>query len=420
MYKKPRFRHVKSPSALRSRIGVSAATFTIVAGLGLALVTAPVPALAEEPGSSTETTGEPSTDGETNSKSGMAIVTNGKTRTVDGDINTTGTSATLVTNGSTLIVNGSISASGEDVAGVLSDSSATVSVTGDVSVSGDESFGVHATGNSDVTVGGNVDASGKNTEGVYVDNSTVTVSGSVTASGEGSLGVKTSDTGSEVIIVNGDVSAETGAWLGSNSTLVVEGTLRGEKVALHLNGSTTVPTIVVGSLETGEGGTLIYSGLPAGGSSASAAINYIVTASGFSVLGTTPLKAGNTTYDVAHEGETLTLTLLDGYKLASGSFNGYDYVENADGTFTITVKSGGGLTFTAESPSLSMTRQAGASDDDASGAGTGESGSATVTIAAHESIPATGDATGAPALVGVALAGASALGAGAHLRRREQ
>lgn len=453
--------HKKSQPTLRSRIGVFAAAFTLAAGLGLAFVAAPTPALAEEAETSTEPADEWVTspkplydtdpDEQTNSKGGSVIVAGGKTKTYYDDVNTQNTTAVVALSDSTLTVNGNVSVTGDGTygegsyAGVYAQNS-TVTVNGDVSATGSYDFGVDAEGStrdSTVTVNGDVNAKGLNSKGVFADNSTVTVNGdvsadgvlavgvgafggsvtvngSVTVTGRASFGVYTSDEGSNTVVVKGDVSAENGAYADSSSTLVVEGTLRGEDTALYLDYAYNT-TVVVGRLETGDGGTLIND-LSAEPGHVSAAVNYIVQTGGFSVLGTTSLKVADTIYNVAHEGDKLTLTLLSDYKIGEYTFitdSGYTWKDNGDGTYTVTVGRGGGLTFVAESPNLSQLTRASSAGEGASSTKTA-SASATDVIAPRETLPATGDATGASVLGLAVLAGAAAVGAGAHLRCREE
>ncbi len=237
-------------------------------------------------------------------------------------------------------------------AGVIVEGPVTVDVTGSVtnngSSSGIQDDGVNAQGGATVTVGGNVTSD--NGMGVVAgDDSTVTVGGDVT-----------SDTGTGVVaredstvIVEGNVtSSGTGVEAEGAGTIVVEGTITGDDDAVLYTFSDDHSSDDVQILAYEAKGKVYqrtcdgtqYSNK----TDASNLINYIIKKTSDFIRyqsGITSFTVNGTDYDTAKEGTEVVVTVGDGYSVSAGKIS---VTKNADGTFTITVPKGGGVTLTAE------------------------------------------------------------------------
>lgn len=293
---------------------------------------------------------------------------------VNGNVTAEGSSATGVCAGNqtgtekdkgqaSVTVNGNVSASGGDnIDGVLVFEGGVVNVTGDISINladtetdiNDISSGINASGNGSATVKGNVTATGNadREKEIYIvginlrDDGTVSVTGNVTSS---------------------DIGAAIGIDSGSKSTLVVDGTLKGEDSALHFyndkdeedssGNSFIYPQILVTTLETGENGDLISTDTEGDGqlnqetlNAIKASIQYIIHADGFTTNGQTVTVNGQS-YTVAKKGDTVTLTpsVPSGYKLTGLDFGSYQTTvkDNGDGTYQVVVREDGDLIFKA-------------------------------------------------------------------------
>ena len=322
---------------------------------------------------------------------GVSTTVNGSTITVDGDITTTGdnswgvkasgNSTVSVTGdisakyygieatGSTVAVEGDITAEGNSDGigyGVFAKEESTVSVTGDIDA---ESIGVYATG-STVTVDGDVtgktlgvmammegteitvrgDVSGGKTGMSVLVSAEVTVGGDVTG---GEYGIDAA--ADSTVIVTGNVDAKTSGGsavaLSGDNTIVVDGTASGTYAIACNENTTEDSTIIVyqldgklGVLEEGETPQLVE----AEGETEDLLkdiIHYIITKDlqGAEITGSEELTVGEITYETASEDDEL---IVDGgdikIKSVSAGKNA-KVTKNSDGTFTITVKRGGGL-----------------------------------------------------------------------------
>ena len=325
---------------------------------------------------------------------GVSTIVNGSTITVVGDITTTGDgdgnswgvkasgNSTVSVTGdisakyygieataSTVTVEGDITAEGNSDGigyGVFAKEESTVSVTGDIDA---ETIGVYATGSTvtvdgdvtgktlgvmammegtEVTVGGNV--SGGNTGMSVLVSAEVTVCGDVTG---GEYGIDAA--ADSTVIVTGNVDAKTSGGsavaLSGDNTIVVEGTASGEYAVVCGETTSEDSTIIVyqldgklGVIEEGETPQLVE----AEGETEDLLkdiIHYIITKDlqGAEMTGSEELTVGKTTYETASEDDEL---IVDGgdikIKSVSAGKNA-KVTKNSDGTFTITVKRGGGL-----------------------------------------------------------------------------
>ncbi|SCY28150.1 hypothetical protein SAMN02910292_01309 [Lachnospiraceae bacterium XBB2008] len=222
-------------------------------------------------------------------------------------------------------VNGNVTS-----AGVIVEGPVTVDVTGNVTNNGSSSGmpdGVNAQVGATVTVGGDV-TSDTGTGVVASEGSTVIVEGNVTSSGTG-------------------VEAE-GA-----GTIVVEGTITGEDDAVLYTFSEAPSSDDVQILAYKVEGT-VSQRTDQGGeqysdkSDASDLINYIIKKTSEFIgyrSGITSLTVNGTDYDTAKENDVVVVTVGEGYRVSAGTIA---VTKNADGTYTLTVPKGGGVTLTAE------------------------------------------------------------------------
>ena len=263
--------------------------------------------------------------------------------------------------------------------GIQAGTDSTVEVTGNVEGTGTEyGMGVFAASGASVTVGGDV-TSNSNAIEIGGNNVEVTVSGNVTsnngeavAAGGGSsvvikgnatagddsvvLQVYTGDSSDETtqVTVGGDTSGKTGAFLSSygngNAVVVVEGTLKGTEDAVIFTGDENKETVLAFKVEGNVSkGVLNETTWEYDKTDAPNLINYILVkdsdkVSGFE-SGTTEYTVNGKTYDTAKEGASVVIKMVEGY---AATCSVATITKNADGTFTLIVPKGGGVTISAE------------------------------------------------------------------------
>ncbi|MBR1909210.1 MAG: hypothetical protein IJ821_01345 [Lachnospiraceae bacterium] len=263
--------------------------------------------------------------------------------------------------------------------GIQAGTDSTVEVTGNVEGTGTEyGMGVFAASGASVTVGGDV-TSNSNAIEIGGNNVEVTVSGNVTsnngeavAGGGGSsvvikgnatagddsvvLQVYTGDSSDETtqVTVGGDTSGKTGAFLSSygngNAVVVVEGTLKGTEDAVIFTGDENKETVLAFKVEGNVSkGVLNETTWEYDKTDAPNLINYILVkdsdkVSGFE-SGTTEYTVNGKTYDTAKEGASVVIKMVEGY---AATCSVATITKNADGTFTLIVPKGGGVTISAE------------------------------------------------------------------------
>lgn len=310
--------------------------------------------------SEVEVAGDVTVTGEGAEAAGAVVAEYGGTVAVGGDVNVSqGMAIEAFAEGAevTVIGNVNITSAPEGYRGVMPQTDSTVTIAGDINFEGDGYVGLDMEGSGSVaSVGGSIISTAG---GVWASaGSEVTISGDVQAGLTGAQMFLSGD--AATLVVGGTVHADT------YGALVV----RTDEDLAHLDDT----TIVVGALEVGDDSELVW-GVTApvtfdswdddrGNTYEEAyfdgdeqdmteeqleavaqAVNYIVTAENFDVAGTSSVEAAGATYEVAHEGDELTLTPKDGYEVGDDSFAGYEATDNGDGTYTVVVERGGHLFF---------------------------------------------------------------------------
>ncbi len=257
--------------------------------------------------------------------------------------------------------------------GVQAGAGSTVEVTGNVEGTGSEyGMGIMAGPEATVTVGGDVTANSNAIE-IEGDNADIRVAGDVTsnngeavAAGGGSLvviggdanasensvalqvysGGNSGDT-TEVVVkgaTSGKIGAEMHTYGEGDLVVVVEDTLTGTDKAVVYSGDTSREHVLAYKVE----GDVVLRGEEGEESDASNLINYILKkTSEFIeyVSGITQFTVNETDYDTAKADVPVVIRTASGY---AANCEGATLTKNADGTYTLTVPQGGGVTLTAE------------------------------------------------------------------------
>ena len=240
----------------------------------------------------------------------------------------------------------------------------TVTVKGNVTSGTSAGNGVDCTA-SEVHVGGNVVQRYSEGEGVVVggdyNNASSTALVTVEKNVESAnIGISAHKGGTAV--VEGDVSGRIGVEVNNayensntqNAVVVVEGTVKGTEDAVLFNISETATSqaTVLAYKVDGSVSKKIYDNntLTFGDKSdASDLINYILVKESDKITGyesgTTSYTVNGKTYDTAKEGASVVIKVAEGYGVKAGTI---EVTKNADGTFTLVVPKGGGVTITAE------------------------------------------------------------------------
>lgn len=240
----------------------------------------------------------------------------------------------------------------------------TVTVKGNVTSGTSAGNGVDCT-DSEVHVGGNVVQRSSEGEGVVVggdfNNASSTALVTVEKNVESAnIGISAHMGGTAV--VEGDVSGRIGVEVNNayensntqNAVVVVEGTVKGTEDAVLFNISETATSqaTVLAYKVDGSVSKKIYDNntLTFGDKSdASDLINYILVKESDKITGydsgTTSYTVNGKTYDTAKEGASVVIKVSEGYGVKAGTI---EVTKNADGTFTLIVPKGGGVTITAE------------------------------------------------------------------------
>lgn len=262
--------------------------------------------------------------------------------------------------GGTVTVEGNVSA---PTYGALADKSMDGG-SGSITIKGNVSGSVGAT-NGNIEVGGNVVGTSNNTynDNAAIDvngNSNIHIGGDVTSSGTG----VSSSSGSAVVVIEGTLNVAD-----SSPVVALDHSDYGEN-GYEDNGDTGVVTLVVYEINGGSddfvkagnrtGGNWVDNGgeypeqVPVGFTENASLKNeqiknifYIIkkaegSSNGISSLSGTTQKAG---YDTATENTVITVKVKEGYGLSAGSIK---VTSNADGSYTLTVPRGGGVTLSTE------------------------------------------------------------------------
>ena len=272
--------------------------------------------------------------------------------------------AVNATKGAEVTVNGSVTLEGNKGEGVYASGDSKVNVTGDVT---GPDIGVCAEGSSEITVEGTIN------NGVVVTDSTV-IAGGINGASEYTK-VAISESGGSFVQVNGDVTSDKGAILtDGDSTIIIDGTVTSSSTdpvilldhttydedtyAPLPNMDAEASTIIVYQIK-GNLDNLVSSGYKNDSwefvedtdatlkNSQLDNIFYIIkkaadSAANILNLGGTEKKEG---YDVATEGTSVVVSVKEGYGVTAGSIK---VTKNSDGTFTLIVPKGGGVTISAE------------------------------------------------------------------------
>lgn len=277
----------------------------------------------------------------------------GEEKTVQGDI--TGSGILADGEGTSVHVTGDVSAT--NGMGICAAEGATVTVDGDVT---SNSKAIELESKSNVTVGGDVKSN--NGEAVCADDgSNVIINGNAEGSAN-AVALQLGDRGTDVresttVVVGNNVTAKTGAYISEggesggsgNTVLVVEGTLKGSEdaVIFSTNGSDTPKSTVI-AYKT-DGNVSLQKTFDGEKTDASDQINYILVKESDKITGyesgTTSYEVNGKTYDTAKEGASVVIKVSEGYGVKAGTIT---VTKNADGTFTLIVPKGGGVTITAE------------------------------------------------------------------------
>jgi hypothetical protein len=292
----------------------------------------------------------------------------GEEKKVEGNVTGSAESATAVSaagEGATVVVTGNVeSTKNEYGMGVEAFEGASVTVGGDVT---SNSNAIETGGKVNVTVDG--DVTSKNGEAVAAgDGATVVVGKNATGGGAVTLQVAAGEKEDEIttVVVGQNVSGKTAVNItgyddGKGAAIVViEGKVSGSEdaVALSTFGSdfpkaTIIAYEVDGSVSKvkntwddsiGEWGDFVTTK-----TDASDTINYIIKKDSDNITGydsgTTAYTVNGKTYDTAKAGASVVIRVKEGYAVKAGQI---EVTKNADGTYTIVVPKGGGVTLTTE------------------------------------------------------------------------
>ena len=285
---------------------------------------------------------------------------------------------------SEVTVGGSIDSYGT---GVNSINQSKVEVTGDVLT---ETTGVYAVGNSTVKVGGNVSGADYNVlyagdETLAVDTSSITVGGDVKAD-QGRAAVVNSGAS---ITVEGSITA-TGAAavdMTSDSNVTVNARFTaGDGYCITVSGDAltkedvvkALPTIIVGELSSANQQYVEYKDKSGQGTLDTNAVAQAIAEQILYHIEVQEAKNGNINlggtkkeqgYDVAHAGDTVTVTVTpdNGYEIKSVDGGKATAVKNADGSWSITVPKTGGVSVSAIIEALAIVAPSSKNGDDGGG-----------------------------------------------------
>ncbi len=280
------------------------------------------------------------------------VSVDGETKTIEVDDNSP-------VEGNSLVIDGNVTTSDEEYSGgsVKVSGGSTLEVTGDVTGgSGDASNTVAVggctdeSGNNTVEIGGNVTAGNDIVDALQVngDNNKVTIDGNVKG---GPYGIAIEEGENNEIVIGGDVEGKSGIMIMGDNKVAVEGTVKGTQgTAISIYESESEPTILAfktdGEVKSyrfdDSTSDFVYS-------DASDKVNYILVKESDKITGyesgSTPYTVNGKTYDTAKEGASVVIKVAEGYGVKAGTI---EVTKNADGTFTLVVPKGGGVTITAE------------------------------------------------------------------------
>lgn len=298
------------------------------------------------------------------------IAENDTTVTVTGDIDTDSYCGIQAGDGSSITVNGNITA-GEEAVVV---NKGTANVTGDVTGGVD---GIHSDDGGEVTVTGNVNGN------ITVTDADVEVNGNVIGTDKGAA---IEEHGDSVVVVNGNVnSSAEGINTDGDSTVVITGTLTvagGNPIVLFDHSEMDPNTYKFTSKEAGPSKIAVYEikgdldnlvksvCRAEDGGHFDANNNYVKDynvdtndtlkkaqeANVFYIIKKAPGSedkfVGNIDgtekiagYDAAQAEKPITVRVKEGYGVTAGKI---EVTKNADGSYSIIVPKGGGVTLTAE------------------------------------------------------------------------
>ena len=278
------------------------------------------------------------------------IAINEGTVNVTGDVSAQNSSAALATGG-TVNVGGNVTSASDTDSAAAVDTSGTMTVQGNVAGTG-EAPGVSCTGTSEISVNGNVSGGYC---GVETDNgSAVLVQGDVSADqtdGSAVCIMLTQNDGSGRVIVLGEASAT-----GEGNAIWIETGGLGENVTKD-QVIAAIPDIIVGSLSARNQDYLIGNDFDDNSPDKDALnaaifekILYYIDVQN-PANGTISVKGADSAYGYMVAGEngelTVSVSAAQGYELASVSAGNAVVLKNADGTYSIIVPRGGGISISA-------------------------------------------------------------------------
>ncbi|MDT3843183.1 MAG: hypothetical protein LIV11_01180 [Bacillota bacterium] len=329
-----------------------------------------------------------------------------------------------VTEGTKLTVDGNVMATAESskarakACGVAV-GSGTVIVKGDVSAAAKSTAPEAARADGIVT---SLELAGKDESKGKDANAVIIVNGSVTSTGAGAS--LEGNYGKVDVFVGKDMSGEEGLRVLGNfgtANYVVDGTLGGERAAIHTQDFVAQPGMEEGELnvtvwELKSGGDLVKAeevsgydpetGMPSFSEKKEKAeeilknVNYIIHTDEvkngvISLSGTTRVVGANgTTYDTAKEAQEVIIRVktADGYQLDAVKNGDALLTKNADGSYTLVVPRGGGVELSAVLSAIKKNENEmnGGSDDSGNPpAGYGEEKGNAVTSASGASVTRT-------------------------------
>ena len=306
--------------------------------------------------------------------------------TVGGSINSFGTGVNSIDH-SKVEVTGDVLT---ETTGVYAIGDSTVKVGGNVSgadynvlYAGDETFPVD---NSSITVGGDVKAD-QGRAAVANSGASITVEGSITATGAAAVDM-TSDSN---VTVKKDVTGDSGLVIRETSSqgggaAVVLGTVTetaGDGYCITVSGDAltkedvvkALPTIIVGELSSANQQYVEYKDKSGQGSLDTNAVAQAIAEQILYHIEVQEAKNGNISlggtkkeqgYDVAHAGDTVTVTVTpdNGYEIKSVDGGKATAVKNADGSWSITVPKTGGVSVSAIIEALAIVAPSSKNGDD--------------------------------------------------------
>ena len=304
--------------------------------------------------------------------------------TVGGSINSFGTGVNSIDH-SKVEVTGDVLT---ETTGVYAIGDSTVKVGGNVSgadynvlYAGDETFPVD---NSSITVGGDVKAD-QGRAAVVNSGASITVEGSITATGAAAVDM-TSDSN---VTVKKDVTGDSGLVIRETSSqgggaAVVLGTVTetaGDGYCITVSGDAltkedvvkALPTIIVGELSSANQQYVEYKDKSGQGTLDTNAVAQAIAEQILYHIEVQEAKNGNINlggtkkeqgYDVAHAGDTVTVTVTpdNGYEIKSVDGGKATAVKNADGSWSITVPKTGGVSVSVIIEALAIVAPSGKND----------------------------------------------------------